>query len=191
MHSNIRLTTACPPLAHQPSGIAGDRTPYHSLRLAFPNITAPSLLNRSTTPASLATVDPSSAYDPQVVFSLSLVPILSFNSMGIPCNSPNDRHFWSFSAASSRSRSASSAWFQASGFTSSILRSWGFNAAIWSKYKSTSCLEVSWFSLKARWMSSMVASVIVNCEPLIALTKIQKNKVHIFVSIMFQQNPAE
>ena len=37
----------------------------------------------------------------------------------------------------------------------------------------------------------MVASVIVNCEPLIALTKIQKNKVRIFVSIMFQQNLAE
>ena len=37
----------------------------------------------------------------------------------------------------------------------------------------------------------MVASVIVNCEPLIALTKIEKNKsnteVRIFVSIMFQQ----
>ena len=44
----------------------------------------------------------------------------------------------------------------------------------------------------------MVALVIVNCEPLIALTKIEKTKsnsevndVRIFVSIMFQQNPAK
>ena len=52
-----------------------------------------------------------------------------------------------------------------------MLRSRGFKASIWPRYKSTSCLEVSWFSEKARWMSSMVASVIENYEPLIGLTK--------------------
>lgn len=30
---------------------------------------------------------------------------------------------------------------------------------------------MSWLPEKARWMSSMVASMIVNCEPLIGLTK--------------------
>ena len=77
------MLLSCPPLADQPSGISEDQTPYHSERLAFPKMTAPAFLNRWITLESLATVDPNSAYDLHVVFSLSLVPILSFNSMGI------------------------------------------------------------------------------------------------------------
>ena len=140
-----------------------------SERLAFPKMIAPAFLNRWTTPESLATVDPSSAYDPHAVFSLSLVPILSFNSMGIPCNSPKDRWPWSFAAATTAclSRSASSAWLSAPGFTSSTLQSRGFKASIWSRYKSTSCLEVvgfrrrrggcrrwwlRWFWIVSRWL---------------------------------------
>ena len=77
------MLLSCPPLADQPSGISEDWTPYHSERLAFPKMTAPAFLNRWTTLESLATIDPNSVYDLHVVFSLSLVPILSFNSMGI------------------------------------------------------------------------------------------------------------
>ena len=77
------MLLSCPPLADQPSGISEDRTPYHSERLAFPKMTAPAFLNCWTTLESLATVDPNSAYDLHVVFNLSLVPKLSFNSMGI------------------------------------------------------------------------------------------------------------
>ena len=66
-----------------------ERKEYHSVRLAFPNMTAPPFLSFSTTPASRATTEPSSAYDPAVVFNLSLLAIVSFSSTGIPCNSPN------------------------------------------------------------------------------------------------------
>jgi hypothetical protein len=59
-------------------------------------------------------------------------------------------------------------------------RSRGFKLAIWPRYKSTSCLDVSSFVVKARWMSSMVASVMVNCQPSIALTKPERTSALFF-----------
>lgn len=116
-------TPACPPLAHQPRGISQERAPYHSLIQAFPNITAPALLYFSTTIASLAASNPSSANDPIVVFILSLVAMLSFTITGTP---------WSFPSGNlppqwvcCLSLSALSAWYHASGFTSSTLWSRG------------------------------------------------------------------
>ncbi|GER50286.1 heat shock 70 kDa protein [Striga asiatica] len=122
--SFTRIVSLLAALAHHPSGIRGDRKWYHSLMLAFPRITAPALLSRSTTPASRGGTDPSSANDPAVVFISSRVAMLSFKSTGTPCNGGRPP------LPASLSRSAASAWSSASGLTSITPRSAGFKVVL-------------------------------------------------------------
>ena len=112
---HMKLTLPWPPLALQPLGALSDLKLAHSLKLAFPNMIAPAFLNLITTLASLGTTEPSRANEPAVVFSLSLVPIVSFTKIGMPCNPDSD-----LGALALRSWSALSASYRASGFTSMI-----------------------------------------------------------------------
>ena len=109
----MTLTLPWPPLALQPLGDSKVLKWHHSLKVAFPNMIAPAFLNLVTTPASRGTTEPSNAYEPAVVFSLSLVAMLYLSKMGMPCNGESDPD-----ALNLRSWSALSAWYSASGFTS-------------------------------------------------------------------------
>ncbi|KAF7837068.1 Uncharacterized protein G2W53_005550 [Senna tora] len=89
--------------------------------VAFPKMIAPALVNLVTTPASLGTTEPKSANEPAVVFILSLVAILSFTRIGIPCKEPAGP------LVRRRSWSALSARASASGFISNTPLRIGFS----------------------------------------------------------------
>ena len=120
----------CPPRPLQPLELRCERKFAHSLRLAFPRMTAPASLNFRTIVASCGGIDPSSASDPAVVVIRSAVPMLSLIRIGTPCRGPRARP---------AVRSASRLWaiWRASGFVSSTDRSsgpWSSIAAIRSRY---------------------------------------------------------
>src|SRR5215813_10302590 len=73
-----------PPRPLQPLDECVDRKFAHSLRFVLPRMTTPAVRRRSTTNASFAGRDPSSASDPAVVIILSAVPMLSLMRTGIP-----------------------------------------------------------------------------------------------------------
>src|ERR1700733_5256298 len=56
----------------------------HSLRFAFPRMTAPASRSFFATIESSAGIEPSRAREPAVVVILSAVPILSFTRTGMP-----------------------------------------------------------------------------------------------------------
>ncbi|ERN13487.1 hypothetical protein AMTR_s00041p00213190 [Amborella trichopoda] len=93
--------------------------------LAFHKMIAPAALSLPTTPASRGTTEPSNASDPAVVLSRSHVAMLPFSSTGIPCNPSAHSPY-----VASLSLSASSAWSNASGFTSSTARRSGLSPLI-------------------------------------------------------------
>ena len=103
-------SSSCPPRALHPLVDLVDRKFAHSLRLVFPRITAPAARRRSTTNASRAAIDPSSASDPAVVIIRSAVSMLSLIRMGMPCSGPRG-------PLALRSASSASAIAPASGLT--------------------------------------------------------------------------
>ena len=76
----------CPPRPLQPLVDLVDRKFAHSLRFVLPRITAPASRRRSTTNASRAATEPSSASDPAVVVIRSAVSMLSLMTTGMPCS---------------------------------------------------------------------------------------------------------
>ena len=77
-----------PPRPLHPLDDFVERKLAHSLRFVLPRITAPAARSRSTTKASRAAIDPSSASEPAVVIMRSAVSMLSLMRTGMPWSGP-------------------------------------------------------------------------------------------------------
>ena len=123
MRSSTYGLLVWPPTPDQPLVEFVERKLAHSDRLALPMITAPASRSLRARNASLPTGLPSSANDPAVVGSLSLVSTLSLSRIGMP--SSGER-----APCVRRCRSLAAAIFSASGLTARTALTFGSSARI-------------------------------------------------------------